>query len=145
MATAKTTAKKPESDIEGAQKAAADQVAKIAKTLEEAAAFGQDNMGALMKSSNLAIKHVEEMNAEIVAFSKKSIEEGLAAAKELSTIKTVPEFVEKQAELAKSQFDTFMKQAARMNELYMAAAKDVYAPLNDRAAAAADLVKTYRA
>lgn len=145
MATAKTTAKKVETLVEDAQKAANDQVAKMTKSFEDAAAFGQDNMDAFVKSSNLAVKAAEELNAEFVSYSKKTVEEGVAAAKELTSIKTMPELVEKQAELAKTQFDGFVKQTARFNELYMAAAKEVFAPLNDRATAAADMVKTFRA
>ena len=145
MATAKTTAKKVETLVEDAQKAANDQVAKMTKSFEDAAAFGQDNMDAFVKSSNLAVKAAEELNAEFVSYSKKTMEEGVAAAKELTSIKTMPELVEKQAELAKTQFDGFVKQTARFNELYMAAAKEVFAPLNDRATAAADMVKTFRA
>ena len=145
MAAAKNTAKKVETLVEDAQKAANDQVAKITKSFEDAASFNQDNVDAFVQTSSLAVKAAEELNAEIASFSKKSFEEGVAAAKELSTIKTVPEFVEKQAELAKTQFDGFVKQTARFNELYLAAAKEVFAPLNDRATAAADMVKTYRA
>lgn len=145
MAAAKNTAKKVESLVEDAQKAANDQVAKITKSFEDAAAFNQENVDAMVKTSSLAVKAVEEMNAEIASYSKKTFEEGVAAAKELSTIKTVPEFVEKQAELAKAQFDGFVKQTARFNEMYLAAAKEVYAPINDRATAAAEIVKNFRA
>ena len=145
MATAKNTAKKVETLVEDAQKAANDQFTKMTKTMEDVAAFGQENMDAMVKTSSLAVKAAEEMNAEIVSYSKKTMEEGVAAAKELSTIKTVPELVEMQAELAKSSFDGFVKQTARFNEMYMAAAKEVFAPLNDRANAAADMVKSYRA
>ena len=145
MATAKDAAKKVESLAADAQKAATDQYEKITKTWEDAAAFGQDNLDAVVKSSNIAVKAVEDMNAEFVSFSKKSVEEGVAAAKELSSIKTMPELVEKQAAFAKSSMDDFMKQATKFNELYMAAAKDVFEPMNARAAAAADLVKSYRA
>lgn len=145
MATAKTAAKKVETLVEDAQKAANDQYAKVTKSMEDAATFNQENVDALMKCSNLAVKAAEEMNAEIMSYSKRTVQEGVAAAKELSSIKSVPELVEKQAELAKHSFDEFMKQSARFNELYMAAAKEVYAPLNDRASAAADLVKGYTA
>lgn len=145
MATAKDAAKKVESLAADAQKAATDQFEKFAKTWEDAAAFGQDNIDAIMKSGNIAAKAVEEINAEFVSFSKKAMEEGVAAAKDLGSIKSVPELMEKQAEFAKMSLDGFMKQAAKMNELYMAAAKDVFEPMNARAAAAADLVKSYRA
>ena len=79
-----------------------------------------------------------------MSFSKKSLEEGVAAAKEMTSVKSVTEFVEKQADLAKTSFDAFVKQGARFNEMYLAAAKDVYAPLTDRASAAADMAKSLR-
>ena len=144
MATTKDAAKKVETLAADAQKAATDQFEKIAKSFEDVAAFNQDNFDALVKSSNIAVKAVEEMNAEIVSFSKKSVEEGVAAAKELSAIKTMPELLEKQTAFAKSSVDDFMKQATKFNELAMAAAKDVFEPMNARATAAADLVKSYR-
>ena len=144
MATTKDAAKKVETLAADAQKAATDQFEKIAKSFEDVAAFNQDNFDALVKSSNVAVKAVEEMNAEIVSFSKKSVEEGVAAAKELSAIKTMPELLEKQSAFAKASMDDFMKQAAKFNELAMAAAKDVFEPMNARATAAADLVKSYR-
>ena len=144
MAAAKDAAKKVETLAADAQKAATDQFEKIAKSFEDVAAFNQDNFDALVKSSNIAVKAVEELNAEIVSFSKKSVEEGVAVAKELSAIKTMPEFFEKQSAYAKASMDDFMKQAAKFNELAMAAAKDVAEPMNARATAAADLVKAYR-
>ena len=72
------TAKKVETLVEDAQKAANDQVAKITKSFEDAAAFGQDNVDALVKTSSLAVKAAEEMNAELASYSKKAFEEGVA-------------------------------------------------------------------
>ncbi len=145
MATAKTAAQKVETLAADAQKAATDQFEKMSKSFEDVAAFNQDNMDAFMKSSNIAVKAVEEMNSELMSFSKKSVEEGVAAVKEMTSVKTLPEFVEKQAELAKTTLDNFMKQSAKLNEMFMAAAKNVAEPMNARASAAADMVKSYGA
>lgn len=145
MAAAKDAAKKVETLAADAQKAATDQFEKITKSFEDVAAFNQDNFDAIVKSSNIAVKAVEEMNAEFVSYSKKTMEEGVAVAKEMSSIKTMPEFMEKQAELARTSMDDMMKQATKFNELAMAAAKDVFEPMTARATAATDLVKSYRA
>lgn len=145
MTTAKTTAKKVETLAADAQKAATDQFEKMSKNLEDVAAFNQDNMDAFMKSSNIAVKAIEEMNAEFMTFSKKSVEDGVAAVKDMTSIKTLPEFVEKQAELAKVSLDGFMQQTAKFNEMFMAASKEVVEPMNARAVAAADMVKSYGA
>jgi phasin family protein len=145
MATAKSATQKVETLAADAQKAATDQFEKMTKTFEDVAAFGQDNVDAFMKSSNIAVKAAEDMNSEFMTYTKKTVEEGVAAMKDMSSIKTIPEFVEKQAELAKLSLDGFMKQTAKFNEMFMAAAKDVSEPMNARASAAADMVKSYGA
>jgi len=145
MTTAKTSAKKVETLAADAQKAATDQFEKMSKNLEDVAAFNQDNMDAFMKSSNIAVKAIEEMNAEFMTFSKKSVEDSVAAVKDMTSIKTLPEFVEKQAELAKVSLDGFMQQTAKFNEMFIAASKEVVEPMNARAVAAADMVKSYGA
>lgn len=145
MAAAKSAANKVETLVDDAQKAANEQMEKVTKSFEDVAAFGQENMDALVKSSNIAVKAAEDLNAEFVSFTKKSMEEGVAAAKEMTSIKTLPELVEKQVDFAKTSFDGFMKQATRFNEMYMAAAKEVFEPINARATVAADMAKSYRA
>ncbi len=145
MTTAKAAANKVETLVEDAQKAATEGYEKMSKGFEDFAAFNQDNIDALVKSSGIAAKAAEELGSEWMSFSKKSAQEGVAAAKEMTSVKSIPEFVEKQAELAKTSFDAFVKQSARFNEMYLAAVKDVYAPLTDRASAAADVAKSIRA
>lgn len=145
MATPKAAAAKVEALAADAQKAANEQFEKISKSFEDAAVFGQANVDAFMKSTNIAAKAAEEMNGAFMSYSKRAMEEGVAAAKDITAVKTVPEFVEKQAAYAKASIDGFMKQSAKFNEMFMAAAKDISEPMNARAAAAADLVKSYQA
>ena len=49
-----------------------------------------------------------------------------------------------QTTLAKSSFEGFVAEATKLKEMYAAAAKDAFAPINARFTAAADMVKTYR-
>lgn len=145
MAAAKSATKKVETLVDDAQKAASEQMEKVTKSFEDVTVFGQENVDAFVKSSTIAVKAAEEMNAEFVSFSKKSMEEGVAAAKEMTSVKTLPELVEKQVEFAKTSFDGFMKQATRFNEMYMSAAKEAFEPINERANVAAEMAKSYRA
>ncbi|MFT7038591.1 MAG: hypothetical protein ACJAW4_001293 [Paracoccaceae bacterium] len=55
------------------------------------------------------------------------------------------ELIEKQATYAKTTFDGMMKQATKMNEMAMAAAKESMEPINARFTAAADMVKSHSA
>ena len=141
----KAATKQVEEFTAEAKKTMEEGVEKMSKGLEDATQFGQDNVEAMVASSKVVAKAAEEMNAEIIAFSKKSYEDSMAAAKELSSVKSVSELFEKQTEFAKSSFEGFVAEATKLNEIYAAAAKDAFAPINARFTAAAEMVKTYRA
>ena len=141
----KAATKQVEEFTAEAKKTMEEGVEKMSKGFEDASQFGQQNVEAVVASSKAFAKAAEEMNAEIIAFSKKSYEDSMAAAKELSSVKSVSEFFEMQTTLAKSSFEGFVAEATKLNEMYAAAAKDAFAPINARFTAAADLVKTYRA
>lgn len=118
--------------------------ASIEAGIESATAFSQNNVDAVVSSSKIATKAAESLSAEIAAYSKKSYEDGMAAAKELTACKSVSDFVEKQAEFSKTSIEGFVTGATRLNEMYAAAAKEIFEPLNARITATAEMVKDYR-
>ncbi len=120
-------------------------VERMSKGFEDVTQFGQDNVEAMVASSKVMAKAAEEMNAEVIAFSKKSYEDSMAAAKEIASARTVSEYFEKQTAFAKTSFETFVAEATKLNEMYSQAAKEAFAPINARFTAAAEMVKTYRA
>jgi len=143
---AKATATKKIETVAGdAQKAMSDGVEKMTKGFESAAAFGQDNVEAVVESSKIAAKVAENMTAEIAAYSKMTYDDGMAAAKELATCKSVTEFFEKQTAFTKVSVETYFGEATKLNDMYTAAAKDIFAPLTARFTAASDAVKDFRA
>jgi phasin family protein len=125
-----------------AQKVMTETVEKATKQMESFSAFGQETLDAMVKSQTVAAKAAEEIQAEVLAFSKKTVEEGVAHAKELASVQTVTDFIEKQTGYAKTSMDAMIRQSTRMNELMVAAMKEAFAPLQARAAAAAELAKT---
>lgn len=142
---AKKAAENVESLVEDAQKTAAASFEKLNKSFEDVAAMTQGNYEAVVKASEIAAKAAESMNAEIIAYAKKSVEEGVATAKDLSEIKTIPELVERQTAVAKDVFEAFVAEATKLGEMTNAAMQDVYAPLNARAEATMDFAKNLRA
>ena len=141
MAAAKDPAKTMETFAADAQKAITENMEKATKSADDMTAFAQGSLDALMKSQNVAAKAFEEINAEVIAFSKKTMEESVAHAKDVSGVQTVTEFFEKQAAFAKLSFDSMVKQTTKMNELMTAAAKEAMEPINARMTAAADMMK----
>jgi phasin family protein len=126
------------------QKTMEEGVEKMTKGIENASSFGQENVEAVVTSSKIAAKAAENMGAEIAAYSKKAYEDSIAVAKELTTCKSVTEFFEKQTEFGKTSIEGFVAEATRLNEMYAAAAKETFAPLNARFTAAVETVKDYR-
>lgn len=139
------TTKQVEEFTAEAKKTVEQGVEQMTKGVEEATQFGQDNVEAMIASGKVVAKAAEDVNAEILAFSKKAYEDSMAAAKELTSAKSVTEFFEKQTAFAKTSFEAYVAEATKLNEMYTSAAKNAFEPLNARFSAAADMVKTYRA
>jgi phasin family protein len=134
---------KVETFVADTQKTVTDQFEKLSKGLEGLTSFGQENVDAMVKSSEIAAKAAEGIGSEISAYSKKAFEDGVAAAQEFATAKTMTELFEKQTAFAQSTFEGFVSQATKMNEIYVAAAKDITAPLGARVNAATEAMKTF--
>ncbi len=129
-----------------AQKTMENSVEKMTKSIEDVAAFGRLNMDAMVASSKRAAKAAEEMNAELAAFAKRSYEDGLAAAKEMTSAKSVTELFEKQTAYTKTMMEAMMAEATKLTEMVTKAQKECFEPLNERFTAATDMLKTeYRA
>ncbi|MEO0821961.1 MAG: phasin family protein [Pseudomonadota bacterium] len=125
-----------------AQKTMEEGVEKMTKSMETVAEFGQQNLDAMVESSRAAVKVAETINAELMAFSKKTYQDSFAAAKELTSCTSMTEFVEKQVAFNKTVVDGMMAEASKMNELCASGAKDCFDPLTARMHATVDYVKS---
>ena len=119
-------------------------VERMSKGFEDVTQFSQDNVEAMVASGKVVARAAEDMNAEMMAYSKKAYEDAMAASKEMASARSATEFFEKNTTFAKASFEGFVAQATRMNEMYSVAARQAFAPLNARFTAAAETVKTYR-
>lgn len=134
---------KIESLVADTQKTFTEQFDKLSKSFEGLTSFSQENVDALVKSSELAAKAAEGIGSEITTYSKKSFEDGVAAAQELASSKTLTELFEKQTAYAQTAFEGWVHQATKMNEIYVAAAKDISAPIGARVTAASEKFKSF--
>lgn len=136
------TTKQVDEFAAGATKAVEENVEKMQKSASEIAGFGQQNFEAMVESGRIAAKAFEGINAEIMAIQKKSYEDGLAAAKEITGAKSVTEFFEKQTAFTKASMDTMVNGANKLADLMAAATKDATAPITARVNASSELFKT---
>jgi len=134
---------KVESMVAETQKTMGEQFEKFSKGIEGLTTFGQENLDAIVKSSEIAAKAAEGIGSEMSAYSKKAFEDGVAAAQDFASAKTMTELFEKQTAYAQAAFEGFVQQATKMNEICTAAAKDISAPIGARVSAATDALKSF--
>ncbi|WP_181164598.1 phasin family protein [Amaricoccus solimangrovi] len=133
---------KVETMVADTQKTVSEQIEKFTKGFEGLTAFSQENVDALVKSSEIAAKAAEGIGTEISSYSKKFFEDGVAAAQDIASAKTMTELFEKQTAYCQSAFEGMMQQTTKMNEIYSAAAKDISAPIGARVTAATEKLKS---
>ncbi len=79
---------KVETFVADTQKTVTEQFEKLSKGFEGLTTFGQENVDAIVKSSEIAAKAAEGIGTEIGAYSKKAFEDGVAAAQDFASAKT---------------------------------------------------------
>jgi phasin family protein len=105
---------------------------KTAKVLECAADFGKGNIEGYVASATAAGEGFRTISSELTLYSKKSIEESVAATKAIMASKSVHEAMELQSDFAKMAFGAYVGHLKLFNELYVATMKDALAPLQAR-------------
>jgi len=117
---------------------------KSINAMNEFSAFQKDSVDAMIASATTTSKSVEEMNTSALAFAKKSMEDGVAAAKTMAGAKSVQELIEIHADYTKSTLDAYLSEVNKNTDLVSALVKDGLKPLNDRMAAAVEVMQSAR-
>ena len=141
--TAKAKAQAESIQAAGA-KAFREGVDKSVASLTELNAHGKKNLEAVVESAAAAQKGAEALSQEAVAFSKKSWEDGVAAAQSLSQARSVQELVELQTSWAKSAAEAYLAQFGKTTEIFTASVKDSFKPINERVTATVESFQAAR-
>jgi phasin family protein len=105
---------------------------KTAKAFERAADFSKGNIEAYVESATAAGDGFRTISNEISLYSKKSLEESVAATKAIMASKSFHEATELQSSFAKMAFGAYFGQMKLLNELYVASMKETLAPVQAR-------------
>jgi phasin family protein len=97
-------------------------------TNEEMQKFGKDSMEMAMSSFGVLSKNAQAIAAEVVDYSKKSVEGSAAAWEKLMGAKSIEKAMEVQTEYLKSSYQDFVAEATKLGELYTDLAKEAYKP-----------------
>ncbi len=121
-----------------------DSVEKTLSALNDANGHSKKNLEAVVASVTAATKGAEALGAQTMAFSKKTFEDGVTAAKSLAGAKSVQEVVELQTAFAKTALEGYMAEVGKMSETVSASVKDSMKPLNERVTAMVERLQAAR-
>jgi phasin family protein len=104
---------------------------------EDMQALSKGGAEAVMQSFGAMSKSAQAIMVEVAQYSKKSFEEGAAAAEKLFGAKSLDKAIEVQSDYLKSAYESFVSEAAKLSELYADLAKETYKPFESQMARSA--------
>jgi len=116
--------------------------AKTAKIFETTAEFSKGNAEAYVEAATIAGEGFRTIGSEITLYSKKAIEESVAATKAIMGSKSIPEAIELQTSFAKTAFGAYVGQLKILNGLVVGTAKDAFAPVQGRFEALSEIAQS---
>jgi phasin family protein len=105
---------------------------------DEMTSFGKENIDAVVKSSTMLVKGMETVGKEVASYGQVSIEKSVSNAQALFGAKTLREFLELQAEIAKSSFDAWVEESAKLGELGAKLANEAFEPIHEQVTVAVE-------
>jgi phasin family protein len=115
---------------------------KTAKMFETVADFGKGNIEALVESATITGGGLQTIGSEISMYSKKVIEESVAATKTILGAKSIHEAIELQTGFAKMCFSAYIGQMKILNGLFVGTAKEALAPVQARYEALSEIAQS---
>ena len=119
-------------------KAAVERSTKLVEDMNE---FNKGNIEALVESGRIAAKAAENFGQQAAEAARKNFEQTTAALKSFSSVKTPTEFFQLQSEYARTAFDAMIADASKNSETFLKVAGDVFQPISNRFAVAAEKIK----
>lgn len=110
----------------------------FSQNIDAFSGFTKDTVDAIVKSSNVTSKNVEEIMSEVLNCTKSNVETCVSTAKDLAGARTFDQLIAIQTEQSKKCFETYVSQLTKMSEMVMNLSKEATAPLNESATAFSD-------
>lgn len=113
---------------------------------EDFAELGAGNIKAVFDSGKIFAQGMETLGEEMATYARDSFEAGMEVARGLGECKSLTEALDRQSAFARSSFDKFVAQAAKLSDMSAKVARDSLEPINARVNAAAErFIKTVTA
>ena len=114
---------------------------KALRNYDRLVGVGKQTAAAMGQSATAAGKGAESLHDEFYAYSKRSIDNSVAAATALFRTKSQAEAFELQGNFAKSAFEAYADEIAKLSEIALSTARGSFEPLKARAEAWMEVVQ----
>jgi phasin family protein len=125
-------------DVNARAKSAMERSTKLFEELNE---FNKGNIEALVESSRVAAKAAEQLGQQAAETARKNFENATQAMKSFASVKTPTEFFQLQSDYARTAFDQMIAETSKNSETMLKLAGDVFQPISNRFAVAAEKIK----
>jgi hypothetical protein len=103
----------------------------IQRATEEFQKLNKGNYDAVLRSYGELNKGFQAVAARWTDFSKRSFEDATRTFEQLVGAKSLEHAIDIQSQYAKKAYDAWMAEVSKIGELYVAAARDAYKPVEE--------------
>lgn len=111
---------------------------KAMKTAEELVSFGQGNLEAMVKCSQIWAAGVQDLSKQMAASAQAQMDQTMATLKALATAKSLKEAVELQSSLARSSMEKAVAETGKLTDASLRLAEQTWAPITARVSLVAE-------
>lgn len=111
------------------------------KSAEQFISFGQGNVEAMVKCSQIVATGWQELSQQIAANAQAAMDESLSTFRAISGVRSIKEAFEMQANFARSSVEKAMSQTGQITEASFKLAGQAYEPLASRLNVAVENLK----
>ena len=124
--------------IEQSQAKITEGLEKTRKAAEQIVAFGQGNIEALTKSTQIWAASVRDLSERATAAMQASFQETVSVIKTLGSVKSLKEAIDVQSGLARTTVEKTLSEAGRLTEASLKLTEQALAPMTARISAAVE-------
>jgi phasin family protein len=105
---------------------------KAMKTAEEFVTFGQGNIEAVMKSSQIWMTGLQDMSKAFAATAQAQMEETVSTMKTLAGLRSIKDAIDLQTSFARTSFEKALSETGKITEHSLKLAEQTLAPITAR-------------
>jgi phasin family protein len=105
---------------------------KAMKTAEEFVAFGQGNVEAFVKSSQIWTAGAQDLSKQVAATAQSSFDDVMTTFKAMSSVKSLKDMFDLQANFARATLEKTMSESGKLTEASFKLTEQALAPITAR-------------